>query len=495
MTKLSFAGPPYYDYGSILNSEFSDNVKGELIRFLLTLSIWETTPGEKKHNAQWVWQNSLEKGHHFADELDDFFCFGWREAEEWPETYNFAFPARFLPRFNTPKDDLSLSLKPTFAVPEALEDFRETLKSILDDIPWDNVRMPSDSEILYDRKTTTSYNKDTKERGIQWHNSMLHPEFEVNMLVGDRCKVQTVPGSVRDTVIADIRANHSIRWIERTFRHILEYVEESADCLYSSTYLSRLKNYKDKDGYHALRDIKKCGITYNVKDLFPIIFEEISERKPDDRWQRSNIYKDIRYHDNGSEFVCKRGYCLGMANHVVTLCNIVISRMARARVYSRIGNRKVSNVTIVGNDDLASVFFPKNNDSRKLAEDYMNNEHEIHASLGNITNQKKSVVASAGLFYENYTQKGWKNKESLVCNAIACAYLAPDIRTAKLYISSQSDRFCSPWAFSHLRQLAEYWGPEFYNVETELYVTAEIGGWMHQTSYSLSTALVDLDLI
>jgi hypothetical protein len=277
-------------------------------------------------------------------------------------------------------------------------------------------------------------------------------------------------------------------------RHILEYIPESADTLYSSTYLSRLENYKSKNGYHALRDIRKCGITYNIRDLFPIVFDELKVRIPDKRWSRSNIFKQVFYIDDDGEHECLRGYCLGMANHLVTLCNVAISRMARSMSYKKT-NSKVKCTCIVGNDDLGACFYPKCKEAKDLAEEYLNNEHEIHANLGNITNQKKSVVKDEGLFYENYTAKGWQAKESLVCNAIACAYLAPTIRVAKHYVSSQSDRFKSEWAFSELRRLAEYWGPEFFTIESELYITSEIGGWLQQTSWSLSTLLLDIDYL
>jgi hypothetical protein len=495
LIKFICYGPPTYNYSAILYSdELSSEERGELIRFLLTLSLWEQTPGKKSCTAQWVWDSSITRGHAFADELDDFFAYGWRLHPEFPESYNFSFPARFLPRFNTPKDDLPLSKEVTSAVPEVLLEFEQVLVELLDSIEWENVRLPSDEEILFERSTNSSFNKRTEERGPQWKNSIENPSFEEKELVGDRCKVQVYPSGVRDTVIADIKANHSIRWLERALRHILEFVPESADTLSSTTYRRRLECYIQKDGWHALRDIKKCGLTYNSKELFPVVFREIARRKPDPRWKRSRIYEKLIYRDfDGSYHECNKGYFLGMANHTVTLCGVVISRMARHQAYSRHPSSRVKNTTIVGNDDLGSVFYPACRDSKKLASEYLSCEHETHAALGNITNQKKSVVKRHGLFYENYSAPGWKNKEALVTNALACAYLAPDIRTAKEYVSSQSDRFKNRWAFSALRDLANYWGPEFYDIETELRVDKSIGGWLSQTRYSLCTSLLDVE--
>jgi len=96
-------------------------------------------------------------------------------------------------------------------------------------------------------------------------------------------------------------------------------------------------------------------------------------------------------------------------------------------------------------------------------------------------------------FYENYSAPNWQGKESLLCNALSIAYLCEDVRTAKDYISSQSDRFKSVWAFDQLRMLATYWGPEFFDIESELYIDYSIGGWLNQTSYSLSTSLLDME--
>jgi hypothetical protein len=493
-TQFLWHGPPYYNFEGIIQSDIlDDSEKGEFTRFLLTLKLWESTPGYKWMSACEIWQSSLTEGYSYADDLDDIFGYSWRKDLDYPDSYNFVFPAKLLIRYNTPKDDLPLSEERTFADPGALMDFENTLDQMFKEIDWQSVRLPSDQEILFDRKTTTSYDKVSDTTAPQWEFSLAYPQFETDELVGKRCKVQVFPGGVRDTVIADIRANHSIRWIERLARHILEYIPESADTLYSSTFLSRLENNVNIDGYHVLRDISKCGLTYNVKDLFPIVQKLLRKYKPDSRYNRFDIFKKLTYIDENGSHEAHRGYFLGMANHIVTLTNIAISRIARNMSYSRLPSKFVKCSSLTGNDDQNTVFFPKCKESLALANEYLNNEHELHASLGNKTNRKKSVVKAFGLFYENYSAPGWRGKEALVCNALACAYLSPDIRTAKMYISSQTDRFKSRWAFAELVKLARYWGPEFYDVNTELRVSNEIGGWLRTTSYGLSTALRDLD--
>jgi len=272
----------------------------------------------------------------------------------------------------------------------------------------------------------------------------------------------------------------------------LQYVPESAVTLHSSTSDRRITSVVETKGYHVLRDIKKCGITYNVRDLFPVIKKKLQKYFPDKRWERMDIYSNLKVRDNNIEHEALRGYGLGMANHTVTLCNIIIHRMCRkALTYNK--DRPIKGRAIIGNDDCDVVFYPYSTESKQVALEYLELEHDIQGRLGNLTNFKKSVVKPFGLFYEKYSKKGWKEKESLVCNAIACAYLAPTIRIAKHYIASQSDRFTSVWARRELRALAAYWGGEFFEFKEELRIHFEIGGWLNTGYCGLKSTLCDIE--
>jgi len=145
----------------------------------------------------------------------------------------------------------------------------------------------------------------------------------------------------------------------------------------------------------------------------------------------------------------------------------------------------------VGNDDQDVCV--SGYDAWRAAIEYFECEKEVQAQLGNLWHAKKSVVKEFGLFYEEYSRPGWKEKEALACNALACAYLAPNVRVAKVYISSQSHRFASKWAWRELCRLATFWGAEFFDVETELQISKEIGGWLDTRSLGLKTTLRDLD--
>lgn len=482
-------GPPHYDYGSLLQSELSEGEKSELIRFLLTLELWETTPGEKEMSAATTWIKALCLGPEFAEQLSDQFDSSWRERQIG--SYNFLFPSRFLPRWKEATDDLSLCRENTWSDPDVLFEFKTETQKLFSELP-NEINFPHDEEILFEKSTTTSYVYSQDRKMPQWEASFLSREFNTKELRGLRTVVPVYPGGTRDTIIADISANNSIRWLERSFRHVLEHVPESAVCLRSTTFQRRLESVVYKRGSHILRDIKKCGITFNVKDLFPIIMEEIINKYHDHRFERMKIFQNMIIIDNDTEYEAQRGYGLGMANHIVTLANIIIHRMCRNAICQRKIPFKMRSV--LGNDDADIVIFCKNKDhQRLLAREYLEMEHTIHGALGNLTNFKKSVISPYGLFYENHARPGWKDKESLVCNAIACAYLAPNIRVAKHYVYSQSERFTSIWARRRLRALAQYWGAEFFDVKTELVINFEAGGWLNTRSLGLKTTLNDLD--
>ncbi|XDO01623.1 RNA-dependent RNA polymerase [Phytophthora cinnamomi ormycovirus 6-4] len=486
-------GPPTYSFTAIMNSPGSEALKAELCRFLLCLKLWETTPGRKIISPGEVWVKALLNPN-FAEELDDLFQITWREKEI--DSYNFVFPARFLPRFKEYTDDIKWSLLPTYADKEALSEFSQTLEEILENIPAvaEDV-LVDDRSILEDRSTTTSYIPSLDKTLPHWEASFIDQGFQTKVLEGKRCIVNVYPGGTRDTIIASKSANNSVRWLERTLKKILTYIPESAISSYTSVFHKRIEDVINKRGHHVLRDIKKCGLTYNSRELFPIVKEQLMKKFPDCRWNRIDMFQDMRVYDDGKEYRPVRGYCLGMANALVTLCNIVVMYICvnRMKLSSRVPEFECSG--IIGNDDADVVFFQKKKkyNTYAAAQEYLSTEHDVQGGLGNLTNLKKSVIMPFGLFYEQYSKPGWRTKESLVCNALACAYLAPDIRTAKNYIFSQSDRFDSKWAIGQLVELALFWGPEFYSVEDELKSHYEVGGWLDLRQMGLKTTLLDID--
>jgi len=486
-------GPPFYSFGAILSDKIiTEEERSELMRFLLCLKLWETTPGKKILSPTDVWLLSLQKGPEAAEILDDHFALTWRETEM--SSYNFAFPARFLPRFEEASDDINWSLGSTYADPDELNDFRRVLRSILDDLEEykEEITLADDRVVLDDKTTTTSYIHSLEKKLPHWEAALVTEAFETKKLCSLRCVVNVYPGGTRDTIIADKAANNSIRWIDRSVTNILTFIPESAVTRSPTSFQKRKNDVVYTKGYHVLRDIKKCGLTYNSKELFPIVKEELFRFIPDRRWDRLNIFNQMEVYDDDDVYFPQRGYGLGMANAVVTLCNIVIYRMIIERMIDGEQFDSFKSKGIFGNDDSDVVFYGRNTDNLKLAEHYLNHEHEIQGRLGNLTNLKKSVIKPYGLFYEEYGKPGWRTKESLVCNAIACAYLAPDIRVAKNYIFSQSERFSSKWALSQLRELALYWGGEFFDPEVELKLHFEIGGWLDIRSCGLKTSTQDL---
>jgi hypothetical protein len=495
LTMLAALGPPIYNYRAIWSiKELTEDERSEMIRFLLCLSLWERTPGKKIITAIDVWIGALTKGAAFAEEMDDLFALTWREHEQ--ESYNFCFPARFLPRFKEYTDDITWSLGQTKADPDALVEFKETLETLLEYLVKPHkasIKLADDSAILFERTTTTSYLAEEEKTMPHWEASFKSQRFEEKTMRSQRCVVNVYPSGTRDTVICDKAANNSIRWIERSLKEVLMYFPESATTPFTSIFQKRIRSVVDKKGHHVLRDIKKCGLTYNSKELFPIVKECLQKILPDRRWERINLFQDMRVKDSDTEYNPQRGYGLGMGNNLVTLCNIVIYYICINRMKQSNRIKTFKSCAIIGNDDGDVCFYGKKYNTLAAAQEYLNIEHEVQGFLGNLTNMKKSVIKPYGLFYEQYGKPGWQTKESLVCNALACAYLAPNIRTAKYYIHSQSDRFNSKWAQQELINLAAFWGPEFYTVKDELKVSFEVGGWLDIRLMGLKTSLIDAE--
>jgi hypothetical protein len=486
-------GPPYYSYSEIAKLEkFDNSEKAEITRFMITLELWQTTPGLKLISAEEVFRRSMSEGSSYAKILEDQFALTWRSNDI--SSYNAFFPSRLLPRFEEFKNDLALAQEATFANEEALDDFECEARDLIMSLP--DINLPSDAEILFERSTTTSYVHDLKREMAHCFAMDYQTHFEEKRLIGRRCIVPVFPGGVRDTVIADINCNCSIRWIERAMRHILQHVPESAVCLQSSLVQRRIDKVIDTYGYHVLRDLKKCGITYNTHDLFPIIQRLLVERYGDVRFNRLSIFSDFSVIDDDKEYPLKRGYGLGMANHTVTLCNVIIHRMAE-KVLAGIAEHPYECRAIIGNDDedVAFTFNEKYTFAEANAREYLSIEHDVHAQLGNIVNSEKSTVQPYALFYEQYSKPGWLNKEALACGPLAAAYLAPNIRVAKHYIQSQSDRFTNPWSQRALCALVEYWGGEFFDFRYELDVHYEVGGWLDIRTAGLKTTLRDIDTL
>jgi len=495
------SGPPSYNYSSILQSTVNEKYKFEILRFLKCLEIWDQIDCFKPYPASYYWQLCLKDKSSFAESLDDLFSYSVRkflgkktystEKTVKIDSYDSIFPYRFLLKWQEPdKEDYKNSLTNWDSNPDWLESFRSVTEDLLKEIP-DNIPLIEDWEILVEESTTTSYNHRTNETFPHWEGRLKMndwDQFKTDQVIGKRCLVPVYPSGTRDAVIVHRPCNNTIRWIERQLRHVLEYVPESAVCLHPSTFEIRKSNVlrERKGRVHILRDMKKCGLTHNSSQLFPILGSELKKKFPYMPWDRIDIYKSLRLVLDNGEVFPKRGYFLGMANHLVTLSLIVIYRMTVNYVcYMNPGNYTFS--AIIGNDDCDIE------SDESISEEFIMAEKFIQEELGNWYNLKKSFLSNHGLFYEEYTHEKFKEKNALVCNALACAYWAPDIRVAKMYISSQSERFFTSFSQKQLGTVIDKWGYEFFPLEY-LY-SIHVGGWLDTRRNGCITTLIDIEEI
>jgi hypothetical protein len=495
-------GPPFYDFSGLDDLNLPRDEHSEWYKFLLNLKIWESTPGHKPLLPSYYWNMVVKEGPACYDYIKDIFEYSLRysigykyrvpEGKEvyHMESYNSIYPYVHLPFFREEDPrDYEYSLTESESDPDTLEDFRFVLRKMLEDIP--KVEKLEDDEILTELSTTTSYNPFTHTTAPHWTVYEGDEKFATEIRA-KRCLVPVTPCGMRDTIICSKASNNTIRWCERQLRAVLEYFPESAVCDRSSQLLKRKRDVIYTEGIHVLRDFKKCGLTNNP-ELMRICQEELSRWDPSIPFERLDIYQHIYVRgidqDELTYTKYKRGYGLGMANHLMTLVAIVIHRLTLYTLKHFFKDKKFMLKCIIGNDDSDVVFTGSDKDI--VSEIYMNQEADIIQALGNMYNMKKSFRSKIGLFYAEYSHDDWNTKDSLLVNTLSVAYLAKDIRHAKMIIATQSDRFCTKWSREQLYALYTFWGNEFFEFR-EYLLHFECGGWLDYRKNGLKTTFDDI---
>ncbi|XDO01619.1 RNA-dependent RNA polymerase [Phytophthora cinnamomi ormycovirus 4-1] len=504
-------GPPYYNFDLLRQVVRNEHYYHEIARFLKALYFWEKYVHTRKQTASFVWYSSWEQKECAAAILADTFSYSLRHTfgieyviptDLDPrvriyklDSYDDIFPSRFALKWKEPDpEDFKYSLVPS---PNPGEDilgsYEYFLDIILSKVP-ENIPLIEDDEILCELGTTTSWVSELGLKGTMphWETNFRSPRaklFEKDCLRAIRCVVPVHPDGVRDTAIVDRPANNSIRWIERQLTHILEYVPESAFTLYPSTLEARKEDVLNcKLKYSILRDMKKCGLTHNTRHLFPIIEKKLKEKFPYMPWERMKIFQNLSLMLETGEIVYpQRGYFLGMANSLVTLSLIVIFRMACANALNNIPTHEAVEIrAIIGNDDSCV-----RTNSYFLSKEILVQEKFLSEALDNYFNLKKSFISNVALFYEEYSDKRFKEKFSLVCNTLSVASLVGNVRIAKMYVCSQTPRFRYPRCQKALEEVVASYPYEFYPSEAHYHY--ELGGWLDTRRKGLKTTLLDLE--
>jgi hypothetical protein len=245
----------------------------------------------------------------------------------WHEKLNISWEE------NDPLDILYMNLE-VQEDPDILKRFRSTAKEMFKNITFE---IPNNDEVLMQMRNSSTYKPEQK--GLYHSIEVLKAsqlEFS-SELRGRRTVLQVSPANVRDTVVLSLPSLASVTKSELLIGSINNCFTQACLCKNMKIGYDRFHKFKEnlwtlKDFY--CRDFKKCGLTFNVK-LFRIIKEVLKELYP----KHSEVFDVLKIYDNiiidteekvpglGRLFRPKRGYILGMASQLVTLCQVVIHQM------------------------------------------------------------------------------------------------------------------------------------------------------------------------
>jgi hypothetical protein len=315
-----------------------DNLKFEIMRTFYALQFWEDTPGKKIYTANYIFRCTLLDGPQFAARLSDEWDYGIRrtfnisgmfvEYKDWEriEHFNALPPISYLIRWVETSSDIEYMKIPLEPFDKDL--MRELRDEILDSLP-DYLELPADVEILSEVKTSTTLDLG-KGKTIPFYQARLTPlghEFS-QVFKAKRTIIPVGPANTRDATVTTIDTFNSIKWCDLVIGSLLDEEPESLISNNPQTFKRRLDDMvkiPKRGQRYWLRDIKKCGLTF-PRELFHLVQECLSEKYPEKDFSRFNIYRNYSIFDeNNKPFKTERGYCLGMANNLVTFIQCMIS--------------------------------------------------------------------------------------------------------------------------------------------------------------------------
>jgi hypothetical protein len=474
------------------------DLKFEIMRTYYALVFWWFTPGHKRYTVEEILRSSLMLGPSYAEKLADEWDYGirryfripgiYQDFQSWePIThYNELPPIAYLIRWEEFPTDIEYMKIP---LKDFDEDLLEELRcEILDSLP-DNLELPEDIEVLAEVKTSTSLDLD-KMKTIPFYQarqSQRGSEFS-QIFKAKRSIIPIGPTNTRDAVVTTIDTYNSVKWCDLVMTRLLDEEEESLVNNNPQIFIKRLKKMTRiprRGEYYWLRDIKKCGLTF-PRELFHLLQECLSEKYPDKDFSRFNIHRYYSIWDLDNKPVkTVRGYCLGMANNLVTYIQCMISKMLTKRIPSYI-----SMESLYGNDDSCVKIYVKGEDISGVDAMLIQSEdYNLLNGLNIITNDKKSFWSWYPILFEEYGHEDFKIKHSRIACALSSAMLAPDIKYAKFLTSAISLALWDQgdWLESPIREITSKWGYEYY--PEEINYDYLLGGWFSIRSKGLNPML------
>jgi hypothetical protein len=459
----------------------------EIKRTFYALKFWEYTPGFKRYTAEEILRCSLLDGPTYSGRLQDEWDYGIRrnfrvpgistEYMDWdPITnYNELPPIAYLIRWEESCSDIDYMKIPLWDFDKDL--IEELYDEILDNLP-DDLELPQDIEILAEVKTSTTFDLE-KMKSIPFYQGRLLPEGHEfsHIFKAKRSIIPVGPANSRDAVVTTIDTYNSIKWCDLVIGTLLDDQEESLISNNSQTFIRRLKNMTEiprRGQMYWLRDIKKCGLTF-PRELIHLVQKALVEKYPTKDFSRFDIYRQFSIWDEDNKPIeTVRGYCLGMANNLVTFIQCMISRMLIKRIAPNIEVE-----ALYGNDDSCLKIWTKeglldNVDAMMI----QTADFDLLRGLNIVTNDNKSFWSWYPVLFEEYGHQDFKIKHSRIACALSSGMLAPDIKYAKFLTSSISLALWDngDWIESPLNELIAKWGFEYYPQEASYDYL--LGGWI-----------------
>jgi len=480
---------------TIVDDYISDpSIAIEFKRVMIALRLWEQTPGEKLYSKEIVFRDLLLEGPKYITRLKDEWEYGIRKSHHIPvmgrtftqrpvKHYN-ALPviSHLINWFEEPEDYKLMADKVPLSK-EYLESFKNELYQLLpDDIP-----IPPDAEIWSKTKTSMSYSQ-SEGKTIPFWKARLEPEGRrfSKAFRGYRCVVPIAAGNCRDAVVTPIDTYNSVNWCDRVILGILDELPESLISSSPSVGNRRLKTAStSQKGVYYLRDIKKCGMTF-PRRLFHAVQDVLIEKYPDKDFSRFDIYRNFVVYKDNAPIPTNRGYCLGMANNLVTLCQIVCYRMLRSTLPSSIDTEYWC-----GNDDSLLLIRGYESVMEDLAT-VETTDDEIITGLGITKHDDKSFWSINPIIFEEYGNENFMSKDSRFAMALAPCFLVDDIKTSKRLCNSLSPLLseCKGENYKLIKQLAAHWGYDYFAEEGSYDYL--LGGWVSKYSEGNSTILREI---
>jgi len=366
---------------------------------------------------------------------------------------------------------------------------------------------PADPERVF--KLTQTY--DARERKTKPHflvSMNFDQVYPVHELKGKR---SVIPEVERDTVTLTPQSLMTVMIIEDVAKQLLEYLPEAALCSNFKTGKARYEKMREYiphfsqvwsdlhdvehtvwrplDAVYYVRDIKKCGLTYN-NEFIHMLGKALDEKFPACGFQYTDAYTNIKIDvgnfnelplDDDGYYHPKRGTILGMAAAMTTLAQIAIHRYILSEHYMM---------------DVKALFYHDDSlfkGSKDHIADYLFADMMILRKLDIPLKDKSVAVLTGSVFCEEYTNQYDTKMSKHVWNAASLLRVLStgSIIQAKEVVNSYSEiMHDNPHMNSVLAILFEIYGFEESPYEWSLPYL--FGGWMTPSHNGWDESLLTL---